>query len=77
MNTLITKSWQYTLYEKEGKLFLAVDCGTVAIYTITIELSEQEKATYTEMGESYIDILASQIAYSPNDFISRNISSEA
>lgn len=75
MNTLLSKSWQYTLYEKEENLFLEVICGTVAVFTVTIQLNEEEKENYTAMGESYIDILASQITYSPNSFESRNIGS--
>lgn len=75
MNTLLSKSWQYTLYEKEENLFLEVVCGTVAVFTVTIQLNEEEKENYTAMGESYIDILASQITYSPNSFESRNIGS--
>ncbi len=75
MNTLLSKSWQYTLYEKEGNLFLEVVCGTVAVFTITIQLNEEEKENYTSIGESYIDVLASEIAYSPNGFEDRNIGS--
>ncbi len=74
MNTLLSKSWQYTLFEKEANLFLEVVCGTVAVFTVTIQLTEEEKENYTTIGESYIDILASQISYSPNSFESRNIS---
>lgn len=75
MNTLLSKSWQYTLYEKEGNLFLEVVCGTVAVFTVTIQLNEAEKEIYSDVGESYIDVLASEIAYSPNSFEDRNIGS--
>lgn len=73
MNTLISKSWQYSLHEDGEKLILSVVCGTVAVFTVTIELSETERQLYAEKGERYIDELAAEISYSPTAFMPRNI----
>jgi hypothetical protein len=73
MNTLISKSWQYSLHEENEKLFLSVVCGTVAVFTLNIELSEIEKQLFLEKGERYVDELAAEITYNHEGFMSRNI----
>ena len=73
MNTIISKSWQYSLHKEGEKLLLSVVCGTVAIFTVTIELSEQEKNLFLEKGERYIDELAAEITYNPEAFMTRNV----
>jgi len=73
MNTIISKSWQYSLHQEGEKLLLSVVCGTVAIFTVTIELSAQEKNLFLEKGERYIDELAAEITYNPDAFMARNV----
>ncbi|MFN0200685.1 MAG: hypothetical protein ACKVTZ_04160 [Bacteroidia bacterium] len=76
MNTLINKSWQYTLSEQKEKLILSVVCGSVGIYTVTFELSEEEHRLYEEKGEKYADELATQVVNQPELFLPRNIAEE-
>lgn len=43
MKKNLEKNWEYTLYENDDVFILSVLCGSVALYTINVELNESEK----------------------------------
>lgn len=61
MKKLFDKTWDYTLYEDDGKLILVSVEGTVGIYELTTELTEEQKARYEKEGEPYLEQLVRQI----------------
>lgn len=70
---LINKNWDYILSQSEGDYILEVVCGTVAIYTITFELDEVEKAGFEAEGERYLDHLAWKVRDYPEEYIKRRV----
>jgi hypothetical protein len=74
MEILIQKPWEYTFSKKDnGDLLLSVLCGSVGMFELDIILNQEETGEYNKEGETYIDQLAKQICYSPNDWRTRKI----
>ena len=73
MNILLEEYYFYTFYEAEGRFLLTVVCGTVAVFDVTIALSSHEIKRFQEEGKAYIDTLANQILYAPDNFLDRRI----
>lgn len=72
MKVVIKKNWEYTLFEKKDRMILSVLGGSVALFTVNIELNESEKKGFEKFGESYIDHLAEKIRTVPSDFQTRH-----
>ncbi|MET7030094.1 hypothetical protein [Sediminicola luteus] len=72
MKKKIEKNWEYTLYENDGAFILSVICGSVALYTINVELNELEKNTFFELGNSFIEDFAEKIRQNPSFFKNRH-----
>lgn len=73
MKELLQDHYNYTLYENEGKLLLAVVCGTVAIFDLTIELNKAEKRQFDKEGQPFIASLADKVRYAPDDYLKRRV----
>lgn len=73
LDILLQEDWIYTLYRKDDSLYLAVECGTIAVFTVTVELTADEKKRFEEQGEPYIQRMAYAIMYSPSSFTDRAI----
>lgn len=65
-------NWDYQLTEDEsGKLFFEVICGTVAIYTITFELNQQEIEAWQKKGSDALRSLSYLVRDYPEDYLKR------
>lgn len=74
MKELINENWSHTLSEAgNGELLLAVVCGTVAIFEITIVLNSDERARYKKEGASFVSELAGHVRDRPSDYLSRRM----
>ncbi len=71
MKEILKEDWKYILYENEGGYFMTVVCGTIAVFDISFQLSEEETKLFLENGKSYIENLASTVSYYPNEYIKR------
>lgn len=74
MKTLYEESYFFTVSRNEetGEHFLEVLCGTSAVYTIRIKMTEEEIAKFRHNRAS-ARTLADNISYSPNKFLNRRI----
>lgn len=75
MKEVIKKQWSYTLYESDESYVLSVICGTVALYTIQVQLNEEEINAFKVNGVDYIDSLVKTIQSEPDKFKDRRMSS--
>jgi hypothetical protein len=73
MKELLQDHYNYTLYEKEGKLLLSVVCGTVAVFDLTIELTQTEAQKFEQEGQAFIASFADTIRYAPDDYLKRRV----
>jgi hypothetical protein len=72
MKILAEESCLYCLTEKEdGNLWMEVECGTTAVFTIAFGLNPAEQAAYLERGEAFLHELAFQVIDAPDAFRSR------
>jgi hypothetical protein len=71
MKELLQEPWLYTLYANGERLILTVVCGTVAVYELSIELTNEEKQQFDSLGKAFIHSLALQISSRPSDFEAR------
>ena len=58
--------------KESGEYRLEVECGTTAVFTVTIKLNDREIAMYLQDKES-IRTLAYKILDYPSEYISRQI----
>lgn len=75
MKEVLKKQWSYTLYESDEGYALSVICGTVALYTIQVQLNEEEVDAFKVNGVDYIDSLVKTIQSEPDKFKDRGMSS--
>jgi len=74
METIIQKQYEYTFSKDvNGQLMISVLCGSVGLFELDIILNQKETEEYNKIGETYIDQLAKQIRYNPNDWSLRKI----
>ncbi len=75
MKELINTPCHHRLLESnEGRLLLEVECGTTAVFLLTIELNEEERRNFEEKGAGYIQDLAYRVQDNPDGYIGRRIS---
>lgn len=72
MKEIINKPWDYRFFEKNSKFYLSVMCGSIGVFEINIELSEEECFLYEKSGVGFIDELAKNIQLNPSKFSERN-----
>ena len=73
MQILLEDHYFYTLYQDTNRLLLSVVCGTVAVFDVTIQLTEAETKDFYEKGQSFIVSLAYQVLDNPDSFLSRKV----
>lgn len=72
MRILAEESCLYCLTEKEGEvLWMDVECGTTAVFTIGFPLNSEELAGFRDRGEAFLHDLAFQVIDRPDAFRSR------
>lgn len=59
----------YTLYEQDDIYCLVVICGTVAIFEVTVELTEQQVTEFHYSGDVYLQNLSKKIRETPHKYI--------
>ena len=74
MRVIFKKPWDYTFSEEEGKYYLSVSCGTVAVFDVNIQLNSEEVSSYEKKGEEFIDQLAGDIRFAPKEYSNRHLS---
>jgi hypothetical protein len=70
MKLISQESWSYSFYQDDERYFLSVLCGSVAMYGIAIELTEDEIVRVNEGGLSG---LVGAVRMSPNSYKHRHI----
>tara|TARA_Y100000782_G_scaffold20628_1_gene21930 strand:+ start:2738 stop:3022 length:285 start_codon:yes stop_codon:yes gene_type:complete len=65
------QSWSWLLFQNEKNMYLSVVCGSVGIFTVEIELTQAEIASFNAIGRTFIDELASGISFSPDSYLHR------
>ncbi len=69
---IIESTWDYLLEKDDnGDLIFEVVCGTVAIYTISFRLNEEEVKGWETEGERFLRHLSYQVRDYPDEFIKR------
>lgn len=71
MHVVAEETWSWMLLAAGERLFLSVVCGTVAIYTVDLELTAAEIAEYRAAGDAAVARLAAAVHYSPTRFRDR------
>lgn len=68
------KDWYWILYRSDEGLLLSVLCGTIAMYDVTVRLSDDEETRYLA-DQGFLDELAAEIRYSPDSYRERAVPS--
>ncbi|MEZ6106225.1 MAG: hypothetical protein R3B96_08960 [Pirellulaceae bacterium] len=50
MRPIVSEACLFELFEREGRLLLAVECGTTAVFTLTLALTNEEEAAFRADG---------------------------
>lgn len=74
MVRLSESPWDYIVWEHEGRIYLDVLCGTVAIYDVVVELDATERMLWETEGAAGLLSLIQDIRYRPQDFQERRVS---
>lgn len=73
MQVILESNWSWMLFEEESDFYLSVVCGSSAIFTRELRLSEEEVLAFRNNGESALDDIASAVRYRPQHFDDRHI----
>ncbi len=73
MQVLESSPWDWMLFRDEGKLFFTVLCGSVAMYSLDIQLSESEVTEYDNRNREALVSLATKIRMNPESYSERHI----
>jgi hypothetical protein len=69
---IIESTWDYLLEKEEnGDLIFEVVCGTVAIYTISFRLNDDEVKGWEQEGERFLRHLSYDVRDYPDNFMKR------
>ncbi len=71
MQVVAEETWSWMLFAAGERLLLSVVCGTVAIYTLDLELNAAEVAEYRAAGNAAVARLAAAVQDSPKRFWDR------
>ena len=66
-------SWDYTLLTLNEDYILEVVCGSAAIYSVYIQLTQEEIQNYVTQGEKALGNLAARIRNNTNEQNKRKI----
>ncbi len=74
MKDVIYKDDVAILKKTNSEIFvLSSLCGSIGMYTIEIQLNEEELANYKEYGNGYITKLSKEISQNPDKYSDRAI----
>jgi len=73
MEKILEKPWTYILQRNCSIYFLSVVCGTVGVYNMNIELTQEEESHFKARGATYIAELAAAISSKPQAYEDRHI----
>ena len=73
MECLEKENWCYRLLRDNEKYYLAVLCGSVALYEICVELTKNEIDEYIKYGKTFCNKKAELVRKNPNSFITIQI----
>lgn len=73
MEVIAEKSWNWMLFADGERLLLSVVCGSVGIYEMDFELTEDEVAAYRRLEHPYLDQLAEAARSRPAAFGTRRL----
>lgn len=69
MEIIINERWNYQLIKNNDTYKLSVMCGTVGLYEIEIELTNEQINEYKNKGKEFIEDLVKLIRSNPNDYL--------
>lgn len=71
---LVDQDRMYALTKtRDGRLYLEVVIGGIAMENLVLPLDEEEMARYTEEGKTFLDGLAAKIARAPSGYRPRAV----
>ena len=73
MPILDSEHWGHEFFERDGRYYLNVVCGTVGIYDVTVELTADELAAYERDGVGVVRALAKRIRDNPPSVDDRRV----
>lgn len=73
MRVLAEEKWGWMLFEDQQGKYLSVVCGAVGIFNINIPLAQSEVANFMSHGNSYLALLACEVAKQPANSQSRSL----
>ena len=63
----------HEFFEHDGRYFLRVECGTTAVFDLTVELTPDEVTTYLSDGIDVVRTLAGRIRFDPSSYSDRHL----
>ncbi len=72
MKILNKSPWDFTLFEENDAIYLEVVCGSVGIYELKIQLTQDEIAS-SRNDQNFISQLAKKIRFDPDSYQNRII----
>ena len=74
MKVIAEEPWAWMLLSNEsGVLYLSVMCGTVGLYSIDFQLTDDEAADFHSTGRSAVDLLARDVSNQPFKYQDRHM----
>ena len=73
MDCLEKENWCYRLLRDNENYYLAVLCGSVALYEICVQLSKNEINEYIKYGKTFCNNKAEEVRKNPNNFVNIKI----
>jgi hypothetical protein len=73
VQVLDSSPWDWMLFRNDGNLFFTVLCGSVAMYSVDIHLSESEVTDYAKRNREALASLATKIRMNPEGYSDRHI----
>ena len=73
MNVLAQDPWSFTLEEDGERLLFVVVCGTVAVYDVVLELTDDERAAWSIEGVAALRALAARVQANPKAYAARSV----
>lgn len=63
-SSILHKSdWSYILSKQRGRLYLNVVCGGVGVYSVDVQLTQEQRREFWRKGIPFIDSMAENICY--------------
>ena len=73
MRPIVSEACLFELFEREGRLLLAVECGTTAVFTLTLALTNEEEAAFRADGVASVRQLALAVRTRPVRYGERGV----